>query len=311
MSKFEQKNASTPNNNKNVQTKKHKPLVKSLQEFFSSTSKPTETHANQARQNVQLETPKKSILFETIEPRVLMSADPVLNVSAAISTPGEVDQYNFTATTDIKVVFDALTNDPNMSWKLTGPQGAVVVDPRSFTASDAAGLSGTPAIDLAAGDYTLSVDASAGATGAYQFRLLNLRTADVMTPGVPVIGQLSPGNETDAYKFDVVQGERFNFDLQGNGVDSASWRLLDPSGQQIYQSNFVGSANEYPQALASSGTYTLLIEGSVSSNVTVNYTLNVQATPEVLFSSITPNTVLPMDSLNFSAAFSEDQKSVV
>ena len=116
MSKSEQKNTPNPNNKKSVQTKKHNPLVKTLQEFFSSTSKPTETHANQARQNVQLETPKKSILFETIEPRVLMSADAAISISGAIDAPGEVDRYAFTLTSDIKVVFDSLTNNSNFNW---------------------------------------------------------------------------------------------------------------------------------------------------------------------------------------------------
>ncbi|MBK6595667.1 MAG: LEPR-XLL domain-containing protein [Burkholderiales bacterium] len=75
------------------------------------------------------------IRFEPLEPRVLLAADPVIAVADAITVAGETDHHNFTVESDIKVVFDSLTNNPNLNWSLDGPNGTVVTA-RGFSASD-------------------------------------------------------------------------------------------------------------------------------------------------------------------------------
>jgi hypothetical protein len=39
---------------------------------------------------------------------------------------------------------------------------------------------------------------------------------------------LTPSTETDAYRFDVVAGERFYFDVTARSGGDVYWRLLDP-----------------------------------------------------------------------------------
>src|SRR5207253_10817195 len=97
--------------------------------------------------------------------------------------------------------FDSLINDSNnLNWSLNGPGGAVVSG-RSFCGSLSRAIS-DPQLRLPAGSYTLTVDASGDAVGAYSFRLLDLAGATTITPGTPFSGSLSPGNETDLFKLD-------------------------------------------------------------------------------------------------------------
>src|SRR5262249_10355550 len=46
-------------------------------------------------------------------------------VAGRIDHPGQRDFYTFTLTDPKRVYFDSLTNDPGLTWSLTGPQGTV------------------------------------------------------------------------------------------------------------------------------------------------------------------------------------------
>ncbi|HNE14339.1 MAG TPA: LEPR-XLL domain-containing protein, partial [Accumulibacter sp.] len=221
-----------------------------------------------------------AIHFEAMEPRILLAADPLLAVNAAISTPGEADHYNFTLSSETKVVFDSLTNNASINWSLEGANGRLV-NQRSLAASDASGLSSSPAIALAAGDYTIAVNGSMGATGPYGFRLLDLQRADGITYGAGVTGWISPANETDAYKFDATAGDHFFLDVTGRSGGDLTWRLLDPVGQQVFGPTAMNSASQDVDlpSLAASGTYTLLIEGSVGAPEAAFYSFTAQLLP--------------------------------
>src|SRR5438477_1189237 len=84
------------------------------------------------------------------------------------------------------------------------------------------------ALQIMAGDYTLTVAASGSTTGNYAFRLWDLAQATPLTPGTPVSGSLSPASETDLYRFDAAAGDRFFFDVQVcAGEQGAAWRIID------------------------------------------------------------------------------------
>ena len=68
-------------------------------------------------------------------------------------------------------------------------------------------------------------------------------------------------------------GDAFNFDQLSLSGGSAYWRLLDPYGHQVWSQNFSDVAT---LALPLSGTYTLLVEGSVSNTAPVTYSFNAQ-----------------------------------
>src|SRR5262245_15438167 len=132
----------------------------------------------------------RRLLVETLEPRVLLSAD-VLPIQGSIAVPGETDRYAFTLNKDTQILFDSETSSSQLNWSLDGPRGNVVSS-RAFSSSDPVDNFSIAPLDLVSGNYTLSVQGVADATGTYQFRLLDLADASAITPGTPVSGTLNP-----------------------------------------------------------------------------------------------------------------------
>ena len=224
---------------------------------------------------------KQTLLFEALEQRVLMAADPLsvfvaAHVDGAISTPGTLDQHSITLATDTRVVFDSLSNDNRFNWTLDGPNGRVVSN-RAFTASDSVELgAANPVLDLKAGTYNATVAGSADATGNYSFQLIDLSKATALTPGTTVSNSLTPANGSSVYKFDAIAGEHYFLDVTGRTGGDIAWQLLDPSDHQVFAPTAMNSASQDVDlaSLASSGTYTLLVEGRIGATGTANYAFN-------------------------------------
>ena len=210
------------------------------------------------------------LVFESVEPRVLLAGDAVVpRVEGRIDVPGEVDQYTFTLQNDVRVVFDSLTPNSGVEWSLDGPAGSVVSG-RSFRQTDSVDQSAPPVLGLKAGNYTLSVDGTGDTTGDYAFRLIDLGKAAALTPGIEVTGNLTPANETDAYTFSAIAGQRFYFDRTVSGSDTW-WRLIGPDGKALWGPDGMGS-DEAVVTVAQTGVYTLLVEGRVTSTATATNT---------------------------------------
>ena len=122
-------------------------------------------------------------------------------------------------------------------------------------------------LSLPAGDYSLTIHSPIEVTSPYTFRLADLASATPLTPGTPVSGILSPGNETDLYSFNVTAGERFFFDVQARTGQSARWRLIDPLGNVVFNDAFDSAANMVDTlTLSQLGKYTLLVEGLIGAS---------------------------------------------
>ena len=197
-------------------------------------------------------------------------------VSDAISVAAEQDRYSFSLPAAALLAFDALTPNANIMWSLTGPTGTVVSN-RSFTGSDAA--NGNPVLSLPTGNYVLTVAATGTNTGIYSFRLSDLATATVLTPGTPVTGSFDPANETDLFKFNAQGGDRFYFDsVARTNTGNSRWRLVDPFGNVLFASFFTGGDVD-SMTLAKAGTYSLLLEGGIADAGVGTYTINVVPVP--------------------------------
>ena len=103
-------------------------------------------------------------------------------VLGSVDQAGQVVSHQFTLAASTLLYFDSLTYNGSMRWSLSGPNGQVVSD-RSFSQSDSS--DGSSFYNLAAGDYTLTVDAQGDTTGSFAFRLFDLSDAALLTPGTP------------------------------------------------------------------------------------------------------------------------------
>src|SRR4030095_2917986 len=102
----------------------------------------------------------------------------------------------------------------------------------------------------------------------------DLASATAINPGTTISGALNPGNASTLYRIDASAGDRFYFDEHSQSGGTVYWRLIDPYGRQVW---FNGFGDVDTQALAFTGTYTLLIEGSIfNSSAPSNYSFNVQ-----------------------------------
>ncbi|TAK56497.1 MAG: hypothetical protein EPO25_00385, partial [Gammaproteobacteria bacterium] len=192
-------------------------------------------------------------------------------VSSTIDQPGQRHIYEFTLAAPDVLLFDSLTYDNSLRWILADSAGTIVAE-RLFGASDSAGWTANPLLDLPAGDYTLTVDADGAYTGGYAFRLLDRSAATTIAFGATVNATLPTGRETLAYRIDAAGGERLFLDLQNENRDSVSWRLLDPFGQVVFGPTNV---NDLMTTLTFAGSYYLLVEGSVSETDAVELSFNV------------------------------------
>ncbi|MEM9272984.1 MAG: CARDB domain-containing protein, partial [Cyanobacteria bacterium P01_F01_bin.143] len=171
-----------------------------------------------------------------------------------------------------------------------------------FTKSDGSSVD-NPVLDLAAGDYILSIDGrNAGST--YSFTLSDLAQAERMTPGIPVNGDL--WRETDFYQFEVEEaGDKFFFDVVSrSGVPKAYWRLFDPDGSLVFDEGFSSSTGEGSFTLSNPGNYTLLVEGRINEpiNNQGSYSFNVDPiATDITVSAVT--TSQPLNEVTWGDAF--------
>ncbi len=187
--------------------------------------------------------------------------------------PSQRDTYTFNLASNALLYFDALTDNGNLQWSLSGPPGTVVSS-RSFGASDGQGIS-NPVLALPAGAYTLTVTGTGRTAGDYSFRLSDLATAATLPLGTPVSHTFDPNNSTDLYQFNAAGGQSFYFASLGQtgGNFRNSWRLIDPYGNVVFNSFLANDAGRL--TLTAGGTYTLLVEGDLANTGTVSYSIDV------------------------------------
>lgn len=177
-------------------------------------------------------------------------------VSGTIDTPGDRDEFTFTLTeTSPITVTDFITNNGNLRYSLDGPDGSLYSNIST----------GSLRTNLPAGDYTLTVSMTNDATGAFQVKFVTTEGATDITAqiGMQIDGQLSPGSESDLYKFDGSKGDRFFFNQVFRDTNSPDfWSLWGPNGGQVFSSSF--SSDVDTVTLPSDGVYTLIVEGSTN-----------------------------------------------
>lgn len=206
-----------------------------------------------------------------------------------LTAPSQVNAYSFTVGTETHAVFDALTNDSNLTYSLTGP-GGTLVSARSFTSADGENTNANTLLDLVPGSYTLSVTAQNGDMPSYAFRLLDISTATPVGYGNAISGTLvAPGRQTDAYSFTGAVGDQVTVQETQN-TGGIGVRLFDPYGRQILQQ---GLATTSPLTLTVAGTYTLLVEGDIGNAGPASFGFSLNNTGPVAVAPLTGTAITP------------------
>ena len=222
--------------------------------------------------------------FNIVTPEITTSAFTLNTpVSGTIVEPGEEDIYTFTGSVGQRLFYDALKNDTSDSFfvRLIDPTGDIVFlnqqadsDRSLFTLTEA-------------GTYQLVFDSDASGswdTGSYNFQLLDVAAASPVSFDTATIGSLSPGQETDLYRFTGTAGQRLVFDSQTTSV-AADWTLYGPANQIVSGTRNLSS--NFEVNLTADGTYALVVDGRSATDI--DYSFNI-VTPEITTSAFTLNT---------------------
>jgi Ca2+-binding RTX toxin-like protein len=187
-------------------------------------------------------------------------------ITNSIAEAGEQDIYTFTGTSGQRLFLDSLDSVPEgLRIRLLGPSGQVF---NLDTTSD----SNNPVTLTEAGQYQVIVDDNSDfsdATGDYSFRLLDASAANSLTLDSTLNGSLTPGNETDIFRFTGAANQRITFNSL-LGSNSATWQLYGPGNQSIGSSGLNG---DFEVTLPSDGEYLLVLRG-FNAAAPINYSFS-------------------------------------
>ncbi|HAY08955.1 MAG TPA: hypothetical protein DCY18_03290, partial [Thauera sp.] len=190
------------------------------------------------------------------------------------------------------LMFDSLGADAQVRWRLQGPGGQVFDSALAGDSLDTVRV-------LERGTYTLTLSNATAIDRSFAMRVLDRAGATPITPGAPLSVELSPRNGAVLYTFDAQQGERYYFDVvqsllvaaEAQGKTFPVWALYDPQGAVVFGAAEMGywwsgwsgytpeGYDREPAAFASSGTYTLVLQGYNSATSAARVSFNVVPVP--------------------------------
>ena len=144
---------------------------------------------------------------------------------------------------------------------------------------------------LAAGSYTLQIDGRVAAAGAFSFRLVDMDTATLLTPGTAQSGTLTPGTEVDFYAFEGRAGEIVFVAADGDPERDATntnvnFQIVAPDGVTVLVTAESGAGSGGPAGegvrltLAASGTHYVRVYG-VDGTAVGSYDLMIHGSLEL------------------------------
>ncbi len=188
--------------------------------------------------------------------------------------------YRFTGSAGQRLYYDALEADgDNINVVLLRPDGTIVqlnqnseADRDLFTLADA-------------GTYHLVLRNNSATAADFNFALRDAAAATPLSFDTVTNGTLSPGQETDLYRFTGTAGQRLGFDSLTAGFPAANWKLYGPTNQ-IFTNQNIGS--DVVINLTVDGTYVLAITGSSAPNLDYSFSLVTPTTTTTALSFNTP-----------------------
>lgn len=177
-------------------------------------------------------------------------------VTGAIDRAGDSDAYSFSLTSPIHAYFDDLGDQgQSLLVRLTDGQNNTYIANQMGEADGQ--RQNKPFLFLPAGDYRIDIRGnpkSLSQIDPYSFQIKDIASADVLTYGVPIDGNLSP-SETNFFTLSGTQGDQVSFGLLSQQRETL--RLLSPTGDILIATGPGGSTTS---TLPLTGTYRVLVE---------------------------------------------------
>ncbi|MGB0560174.1 MAG: Ig-like domain-containing protein, partial [Spirulinaceae cyanobacterium] len=187
-------------------------------------------------------------------------------VSGTLTERGEQHLYTFTGEANQQIWFDGLSTQSGIITDLLSPSGQTIWSSQG-TNQDSSLSTGAFRLPEA-GTYQLIVDGSSATTGDYQFRIMDVDQAPVMTEAngsIALSGDFGGDNETRIYQLDGTAGQSLYVDHH-NG--SYRYNLYAPDGQ-IFLDHIPGywggfNSNDLANnfSLPTDGRYTLVVHSA-------------------------------------------------
>ena len=222
-------------------------------------------------------------------PNTLSLATPE---SGTLANPGDLATYTFTGSVGQTLFLDGLGSSNGTYAQLTAPDGNSIVN--QYVANYYYPYEDSSVFTLAeSGTYTLTISNEYGdSDAAYEFVIEDTSTAASITlssgAGTTVSDSLATGVSANIYQLSGTAGEHLYFQAQTQsaGYYDLYWALYGPNNQ------FVGSAYywaNFPETLASTGTFHLIVYGTNPSNTSgVSFNFEV-------YDNIDPSYSLPLN----------------
>ena len=190
----------------------------------------------------------------------------------------QTNSFTYTAPAGLSVYFDSLDGSgQSLVVDLVDPSGTAV-----FVANETSDVG--PYVLPRSGTYTVNVWGPSGASGNYNFRLLDLSASPALALNTLVSNVLNSPYETDVYQLPGTAGQRLYYDSLSYTFANVQFRLQGPDGQtpiSVYQSYDAG-----PVTLPYTGTYYFYVQSLLPT--TANYSfqlLDIAAQPLLPISS--------------------------
>ena len=191
---------------------------------------------------------------QTVTPLAGTAIALATQVASAL-TGGTSRNYLFTLDTDNRVWLDVRSPSYSISWQLSDSSGL-------SNGGQPFGYGDANLGYLKAGVYQLRL--TADATSNFSFALMPFTVRDPLTLDSEVTAAFSPASSARLYSFAADAGSQIFVDLTSTpGARQHDWTLFDPFGNQLANATFEREPFRTP--LPFSGTYTLILSGSVDS----------------------------------------------
>jgi len=169
---------------------------------------------------------------------------------------GQTNTFTFVASAGLPVYFNSLDRSgQSLVVDLIDPFGGNV-----FTVAEIADSG--PYVLPRSGSYSLKVRGQSGASGNFNFRLLDLSAAPVLSMNTVVSNVLGTAYQTDVYQFAGTAGQRLYYDAIDTDFDNVQLLLSSPDGQSLFAGYADGDKG--PIAMPATGTFYLLVQSRLS-----------------------------------------------